>query len=196
MESEKIVVTHWVMRVFSAFLSASRACADFRESTEVSRFKVGLHGSLLPSSCETGGLMKIRVFRAEDTEAVVQLWQQVGLTRPWNDPRKDISRKLKVQPELFLVAVEDDDVSLRGTIMAGYDGHRGWLNYMAVSPQSKGLGIGRRLFDEVRQTLLVMGCCKINLQVRTDNLEAQGFYRALGFNDDACVSMGLRLVDD
>ena len=71
----------------------------------------------------------IRAFDLPDTEAVVSLWQQAGLTRPWNNPYQDIRRKLSVQPELFLVAV--DDRTIVGTVMAGYDGHRGWLHKVA-----------------------------------------------------------------
>lgn len=77
--------------------------------------------------------MHIRPFRSEDTDAVVDLWEAAGLTRPWNDPRKDIARKLTVQPELFVVA-EDETGRILGTIMAGYDGHRGWMNYLATQP--------------------------------------------------------------
>ena len=140
--------------------------------------------------------MKIRAFEKADSDAVVSLWQQAGLTRPWNDPHKDIARKLKVQPELFLVAVGADQKSICGTLMAGYDGHRGWLNYMAVSPTSRGKGVGRLLIERAKKMLLAIGCSKINLQIRSDNLQAQAFYRSVGFDDDACVSMGLRLVED
>ncbi len=140
--------------------------------------------------------MEIRAFVASDSEEVVLLWQQAGLLRPWNDPYKDIARKLDVQPELFLLAIDPEDGEICGTVMAGYDGHRGWLNYMAVSPNKQGQGIGRILVDSAKQKLMAIGCCKINLQVRSDNLQAQEFYRSFGFVDDACVSMGLRLIED
>ena len=138
--------------------------------------------------------MQIRPFEEADTEAVVALWQAAGLTRPWNDPHKDIARKLKVQRELFLVA--EDAAGLCGSVMAGYDGHRGSVNYMAVAPERQGGGIGRALLLRVREDLLAMGCCKINLQVRSDNLQAREYFRQLGFSDDACVGMGLRLEAD
>lgn len=138
--------------------------------------------------------MRIRAFERSDTEAVVALWQRAGLTRPWNDPHKDIERKLQVQPELFLVA--EDNGRLVGTAMAGYDGHRGWVNYLAVDGDCRGQGVGRALMERVREGLLALGCCKINLQIREDNLQAQAFYRRLGFAPDACVSMGLRLEAD
>ena len=75
----------------------------------------------------------IRVFQVRDEDRVVDLWKACGLLRPWNDPRKDIARKLKVQPELFLVGLEDAEIV--ATVMAGYEGHRGWINYLAVSPE-------------------------------------------------------------
>jgi len=140
--------------------------------------------------------MELRVFNSDDTEAVIELWKRAGLTRPWNDPHKDIERKMLVQPELFLLAVNESNGAIYGSVMAGYDGHRGWVNYMAVDPAQQGRGIGRQLMSRVNELLLAMGCCKINLQVRDDNCDAQAFYRSLGFSDDACVSMGLRLIKD
>lgn len=138
--------------------------------------------------------MHIRPFDEADTEAVAQLWLDCGLVRPWNDSRKDIARKLLVQRELFLVGVHESRVM--ATVMAGYDGHRGWVNYLAVSPVDAGNGYGRALMAEVERLLLALGCAKLNLQVRTDNEQALGFYRALGYQVDAAVSMGKRLIAD
>lgn len=139
--------------------------------------------------------MNIREFTLADSDAVVALWQQAGLLKPWNDAHKDIARKLQVQPELFLLAT-DASGQITGSLMAGYEGHRGWLNYLAVADAARGTGVGRVLVDEAKARLLALGCCKINLQIRDDNLQAQGFYRALGFSEDPVVSMGLRLEDD
>lgn len=139
--------------------------------------------------------MRIREFGAADTDAVVRLWQDAGLTRPWNDPRNDIERKLRMQPELFLVAVDEQE-QIVGTVMAGYTGFRGWINYMAVAPSAQGVGVGRQLMAVVRKRLLAMGCSKLNLQVRSDNLQAVGFYQSIGFSEDAVMSMGLRLIED
>jgi ribosomal protein S18 acetylase RimI-like enzyme len=136
----------------------------------------------------------VRRFTPPLTEAVVSLWRDCDLTRPWNDPYKDIARKLTVQPELFLVAVDGDVVV--GTIMGGYDGHRGWINYLAVAGSCRRRGIGRLLVAHVEEALKRMGCPKINLQVRESNREVAAFYRAIGFSDDAVVSLGKRLVDD
>lgn len=138
--------------------------------------------------------LRVRPFEERDTEAVVALWERSGLTRPWNDPRKDIARKLRVQRELFLVAERDGEVV--GTVMAGYEGHRGWVNYLAVDPSIRRAGLGRRLMDEVEVRLRALGCPKLNLQVRRDNPAALGFYAALGYVDDASVSLGKRLERD
>lgn len=133
----------------------------------------------------------IRSFAPHEADAVVALWRRCGLVVPWNDPYRDISRKLDVQGDLFLVAVAGAEVV--GTVMAGYDGHRGWLNYLAVDPSHRGEGLGRALVGEAEQRLRAFGCPKINLQIRTSNREVVDFYRALGFSVDDVVSMGKRL---
>ncbi|MGB3294516.1 MAG: GNAT family acetyltransferase [Phormidesmis sp.] len=138
--------------------------------------------------------MEIRVFQPADETAVIDIWSRCGLLRAWNDPRKDIARKLSVQPELFLVGTENDRIV--GTVMAGYDGHRGWINYLAVDPESRRQGYGRALMGAVEQCLQAVGCPKINLQIRQDNLAATKFYARIGFAPDAVVSFGKRLVED
>ena len=138
--------------------------------------------------------MNIRPFQPADQESVVDLWSRCGLLRPWNDPRKDIARKLRVQPELFLVLEVDGAVA--GTVMAGYEGHRGWLNYLAVDPAARGRGLGRALMAEAERLLRERGCPKINLQVRRENREAIAFYERIGFAEDASVSLGKRLERD
>lgn len=138
--------------------------------------------------------MKIRTYQLEDEEAVVQLWERCGLTRPWNDPRKDIARKLSEQPELFLVGAIKAEVI--ATAMAGFDGHRGWVHYVAVSPEHQKKSYGRQLMREVERLLLARGCPKVNLQVRTSNQEVIEFYRALGYVEDDAISLGRRLIPD
>ncbi|ROP64978.1 GNAT family acetyltransferase [Curtobacterium sp. ZW137] len=139
----------------------------------------------------------IRRFVPADTEAVVALWESCGLVRPWNDPRKDIARKLTVQPELFLVAVDaDDDGVVVGAGMAGFDGHRGWVNYLAVRPDLQGSGLGRAFMTEFERLLADLGCPKLNLQVRAGNERVIGFYESLGYADDRTVSLGKRLIPD
>ena len=138
--------------------------------------------------------MHIRAFRAADEAAVIALWEACRLTRPWNDPRKDIARKLAVQPELFLVG-EIGGVVV-ATVMAGYEGHRGWVNYLAVSPQHQREGLGRKLMQEVEKRLLERGCPKVNMQVRALNTEAIAFYARLGYAQDESVALGKRLIPD
>ncbi|PPF82250.1 GNAT family acetyltransferase [Subtercola sp. Z020] len=153
--------------------------------------------------------MQIRSFAAADTEAVVALWEQCGLVRAWNDPRKDIARKLTVQPELFLVGVDDEaadradldgssdaEATVIGTAMVGYDGHRGWINYLAVSPDHRGRGYGRAFMDEAERLLIALGCPKLNLQVREGNDSVIAFYEAIGYANDRTVSLGKRLIAD
>jgi ribosomal protein S18 acetylase RimI-like enzyme len=139
-------------------------------------------------------MMQIRAFHPGDEPAVVALWDECGLTRPWNDPRKDIARKLAVQPELFLVGLID--AGLMASLMAGYEGHRGWMNYLAVAPRFRGRGLARLLVAEVERLLLERGCPKVNLQVRATNLEAVAFYRRLGYAQDESISLGKRLIVD
>ncbi len=150
--------------------------------------------SAKPGAPSTPGSTTIRAFAAADTEAVVSLWRECELTKPWNDPYKDIARKLGVQSELFLVAVVDETIA--GTVMAGYDGHRGWINYLAVSPARRRLGIGRALVAHVERDLQSKGCPKINLQIRETNTSVISFYRSIGYSPDPVVSMGRRLISD
>ena len=138
--------------------------------------------------------MDIRPFEISDEAAVVALWERCGLLRPWNDPRRDISRKLRVQPELFLVGVIDG--RLVATAMAGYDGHRGWVNYLAVDPDDRRRGLGRALMKEAERRLRELGCPKINVQVRRTNAGVAEFYSRLGYAEDDVVSLGKRLEQD
>ncbi|HYP89064.1 MAG TPA: GNAT family acetyltransferase [Polyangiaceae bacterium] len=136
----------------------------------------------------------VRAFREADEARVIELWTFAGLVRPWNNPQRDIARKLKVQRELFLVA--DLDGSIVGTVMAGYDGHRGWVNYLAVDIGQRRRGIGTALMRDAERRLRAVGCPKLNLQIRRENTDVQAFYAALGFTEDAAVSMGKRLEKD
>ena len=138
--------------------------------------------------------MEIRSFRPADEKAVVDLWTRSGLVRPTNDPHKDIVRKLQVRPELLLVGEQDG--RLVATAMAGYEGHRGWLNYVAVEPELRHRGLGRAIVAEAERRLGSLGCPKVNLQVRAANLEAVEFYRELGYAVDEVVSLGKRLEAD
>lgn len=138
--------------------------------------------------------MQIRPFERGDEAAVISLWDQCGLLRPWNDPRKDIERKLKVRPDLFLVGLVDGQIV--ASVMAGYEGHRGWINYLAVSLAYRHQGLGREIMSAAEERLRECGCPKINLQVRTTNQEVIDFYRSMGFEIDDVVSLGKRLEVD
>jgi len=138
--------------------------------------------------------MIIRTFDAADTDAVVQLWTDCGLVRPWNDPHRDIQRKVNEQPELFLVGESDGQVIATG--MIGYDGHRGWVNYLAVTPDRQGAGLGRLLMARAEELLTERGCPKLNLQIRAGNTAVIEFYRSLGYVEDEAISMGKRLIPD
>ena len=141
-----------------------------------------------------GETLSIRPFEADDTETVVALWQACGLTRPWNDPRLDIARKETTQRELFLVGVVER--RLVATAMGGYDGHRGWVNYLAVAVDARRHGHARALMAEAERLLAARGCPKLNLQLRTSNVAALGFYRALGYVEDDAICLGKRLIVD
>ena len=138
--------------------------------------------------------MHLRSFVPADQPAVISLWNACGLIRPWNDPAKDIARKLTVQPELFLVGEVDSEIVAAG--MFGFDGTRGWVHYLAVAPGRQGESLGRALMAEGERLLLELGCPKVNLQVRTGNERVIGFYRALGYAADDTVSLGKRLIPD
>ena len=138
--------------------------------------------------------MKIRPFAVADEEAVTALWITCDLVRPWNDPVKDIRRKLGVDPERFLVGEVDGKIV--GSLMAGYDGHRGWLNYLAVDPAFRRRGYGRRLVNAAENLLRAAGCLKINLQIRAEHRDVIAFYQSLGFAVDEVASMGKRLEQD
>lgn len=139
-------------------------------------------------------VLSIVTYRPGYEAAVIALWDECNLTRPWNNPRMDIERMLKVYPELFLVALDDNRVV--GTVMGGYDGHRGWPYYLGVSPSYRKQGLGKRLMETLADKLRAMGCPKINIQVRSDNLQALKFYEKLGYKPDQVESIGLRLIPD
>ena len=136
--------------------------------------------------------LTIRTFQPADTDPVINLWQRCDLTVPWNDPHQDIKRKLAVQPEFFLVGVKEG--SLVASVMGGYDGHRGWIYYLAVDPAFRHRGYGRLILHELEKRLSEAGCPKINLMVRATNDGVLSFYRSLGYADDEVVNLGKRLV--
>jgi ribosomal protein S18 acetylase RimI-like enzyme len=138
--------------------------------------------------------MVIRTHRETDQAEVVALWKACGLNRPVNDPLKDIQRKLAMNREWFLVGELHDRIV--GTMMVGYEGHRGWINYLAIEPSLQRIGLGRALVDEPERLLRGARCPKINLQVRSSNVAVIAFYQRLGFFVDDVISLGKRLESD
>jgi ribosomal protein S18 acetylase RimI-like enzyme len=130
-------------------------------------------------------------YAAAHFHGVDALWREVFPDDPpWNRAEFAIPAKLAVQPELFLVALDGECVV--GSVMGGYDGHRGWVYLLGVPPEEQGNGIGRRLMDEMETLLKARGCVKVNVQVRTSNEKVIAFYERLGYTRDACVGLGKR----
>jgi ribosomal protein S18 acetylase RimI-like enzyme len=132
---------------------------------------------------------------AAHRDEVVELWKSVfGYETAHNDPRLSIARKVAVGDELFFVAVADG--VLVGTIMAGYDGHRGWMYSLAVAPGHRQQGIGSQLVKHAERALAGKGCVKINLQILEGNEGVVKFYEALGFVVEKRISMGKRVMEN
>jgi ribosomal protein S18 acetylase RimI-like enzyme len=139
--------------------------------------------------------LDIRAYAESDEAQVIQLWREVFPDNPsWNVPKADIDRKLAVQRDLFLVGALDGEIV--ATVMAGFDGHRGWVHLVAVAPKHRQRGIGRAMMEEAETKLREIGCTKINLQVRATNQGVVSFYEKLGYAVEERVSMGKRLAAD
>ena len=138
--------------------------------------------------------MQIRNYdNKKDKEQVIELWNNVfPITSPHNDPLSSINRKLAVEDNLFFVA-ESDEKKVIGTVMAGYDGHRGWIYSLAVNPKYRKKSIGSLLLKHAEKELLKLNCPKINLQVLSSNKDIVNFYRKNGFNIEERISMGKKL---
>lgn len=133
-------------------------------------------------------------YRESYKEKVIQLWEECGLVVPWNDPLRDIERKQAVQSELFLIGLIQDKIV--AIAMAGYDGHRGWVNYLAVEPKFQRQGIDKQMMEEAEHRLLKLGCPKLQVQIRNKNTGVIKFYRKLGYLQDEVVNLGKRLISD
>lgn len=135
--------------------------------------------------------MNIRPFQTPDKDEVIRLWTECGLVVPHNDPERDIERKLKVNPDWFLIGTVDGEIV--ATCMLGYDGHRGWINYLAVRPDMQHRGLGSMMTQHAENLARKVGCQKINLLIRATNRQVVCFYETLGYKQDPVVSMGKRL---
>ena len=134
---------------------------------------------------------KIRLFQDSDRSDVIELWHRCNLVVPQNDPQHDIDMKLKAQSDLFFVGTVSNKIV--ATVMAGYDGHRGWIYYLAVDPDYQRKHIGRCMMEKAESALQKRGCPKINLQVRTSNQAVISFYERLGFSNDDVIGLGKKL---
>lgn len=133
----------------------------------------------------------IRQAEPADEAEVIALWQAAGLTRPWNDPGTDFRLALANPTSCVLVAGREGGVT--GAVMVGFDGHRGWVYYLATAPAHRKQGVGRRLMAAAEAWLANIGSPKIQLMVRGDNLAARGFYDAIGYELQDVVTIGKRL---
>lgn len=136
----------------------------------------------------------IRPYLESDLEEIISLWELCDLTRPWNNPEIDIFRKVAQKDGLFLVAVKDDQ--LIATLMGGYDGHRGWVNYLAVHPHMQRNGVATALIQQLEKRLIALGCPKLQLLIPKESLEVQSFYEQLGYEEIEVMCLGKRLIDD
>jgi ribosomal protein S18 acetylase RimI-like enzyme len=153
-------------------------------------------GVAIPTTALSKGTngVNVRIYQETDFGGIERLWEQVFPNDPlWNQAQFAIPEKLAAQPELLLVA--EDEGQIVGSVMAGYDGHRGWLYSVAVAPSHQGTGAGAKLVGEAEQRLKSLGCSKVNLQVRSTNEAVIGFYRRLGYQIEDRVSMGKRISD-
>ena len=140
-------------------------------------------------------MIRIRAYQDKDREQVISLWKTCKLTRPWNDPKKDIDRKTGVGNELFIILEVENQ--LIGTVMGGYDGHRGVMNYLAVHPKHQGRGFGKMLVEAIENKLVDLGCPKVNLLIRRDNHEVSNFYESVQYSKQEDVLVyGKRLIPD
>jgi ribosomal protein S18 acetylase RimI-like enzyme len=148
--------------------------------------------SIVLGSLETE--VEIRAFEEKYKGEVIRLWNECDLVVPQNDPAKDIERKLKVDRDLFLLGFIDGKVV--ATVMGGYEGHRGWINYLAVKPTQQRKGYGQAMMNAVESLIEQKGCPKINLQVRNTNESVLKFYSAIGYEVGDVIGLGKRLEDD
>lgn len=136
----------------------------------------------------------IRTFQPDDEPGVIDLWRQCGLIVPWNNPETDIQRKLSTSPDLFYVGLLDDE--LIASCMAGYDGHRGWIYFLAVKSDYQRKGLASMLIDHAESELIKLGCPKLELMVRKTNENVISFYQSAGYDIDPVMVLSKRLTED
>jgi len=137
---------------------------------------------------------RITAFENRHRAEVIALWKKCGLVRAWNDPDKDIDRCLSNGSSTLFVLLDGDMVI--GSVMTGYDGHRGAVYYLSVDPDRQSGGYGKQLMAHCEAYLTSLGCPKINLFVRKGNEPVQAFYRGLGYEEETSAAFGKRLIPD
>ena len=138
--------------------------------------------------------MQIRTYQNSDENAFVQLWKDCGLVVPWNNPRTDIERKLKENSEEIIIGEIENKIM--ASAIVGYDGHRGWVYYLAVHPKYQRRGFGEQLMQFAERHLLRLECPKINIMVRKTNSEVIDFYKSIGYKEENITTLGKRLIPD
>jgi ribosomal protein S18 acetylase RimI-like enzyme len=126
-----------------------------------------------------------------DVSATIALWEACGLTRTWNDPRVDFAQAEQSDASTILLAREEGAVA--GSVMVGFDGHRGWVYYLAVAEAHRRKGLGRALMEAAEAWLVAREAPKIQLMIRADNAAMRGFYDALGYAASDVTVLGKRL---
>jgi len=136
----------------------------------------------------------IRTFRPDDATEVIDLWRECGLIVPWNNPQADIDRKYADSAQMFFVAELERE--LVASCMAGYDGHRGWIYFLAVKNSKQRKGYASALVTHVEAELVKLGCPKVELMVRKTNNEVISFYKSIGFDPEPVIVLSKRLIED
>jgi len=143
---------------------------------------------------ETMENFTIRTFRPDDATDVIDLWRECGLIVPWNNPQTDINRKYTDSAQMFFVGELENE--LVASCMAGYDGHRGWIYFLAVKSSQRRKGLASILVRHVEAKLVKLGCPKVELMVRKTNNTVISFYKSIGFDPDPVIVLSKRLIED
>jgi ribosomal protein S18 acetylase RimI-like enzyme len=144
--------------------------------------------------CVAQDNFSIRTYRPDDTAKVIDLWRECGLIVTWNNPQTDIDRKYTDSPQMFFIGELKNE--LVASCMAGYDGHRGWIYFLAVKNSQQRKGLATRLLGHVEAKLIKLGCPKVELMVRKTNDRVISFYKSIGFDPDPVIVLSKRLIND